>query len=61
MQRFYGPPCNCSELGKLGYTLNGYYLVNGSKSSSEIEVLLCRFKLQPGENESNISETIIKI
>ena len=53
VQRFYGPPGNCSELGKLGYTLNGYYLVNGSKSSRQIEIVLCRFKLPPGEKNSN--------
>jgi len=51
---FYGPPSNCTDLAKLGYTLNGYYLVNGSKSSSNIEVVLCRFQLPLGVNESNI-------
>ena len=25
--QFYGPAANCHELGKLGYALNGYYLV----------------------------------
>lgn len=25
--RFVGPPNNCSELGLLEYTLNGYFLV----------------------------------
>lgn len=53
VQRFYGPPCNCGELGKLGYTLNGFYLVNGSTNSMQIGIVLCRFKLPPGENESN--------
>ena len=24
--RFYGPPSNWNELGKLGYTLNGYLM-----------------------------------
>ena len=52
--RFYGPASNCKELGKLGYTLNGYYLVNGSKTSNQIVITFCRFKLPPGENESNI-------
>ena len=51
---FYGPPSNCTDLAKLGYTLNGYYLVNGSKSSSNIEVVLCRFQLPPGVNKSDI-------
>ena len=27
--RFYGPASNCDELAKLGYTLNGYYWVDG--------------------------------
>ena len=27
ISRFYGPPANCSDLMKLGYTLNGFYLV----------------------------------
>ena len=52
-ERFYGPPSNCSELSKLGFTLNGYYIVKGSKNSSQIEIVLCRFRLPPGENESN--------
>jgi len=53
VQRYYGPPNNCSDLGKLGYTLNGYYLANAVKNTSQIEMLLCRFKLKPGDNESN--------
>ena len=51
---FYGPPGNCTDLSKLGYTLNGYYLVNGSKSSSSIEVVLCRFQVPSGVNQSNL-------
>jgi len=31
--RFYGPARNCNELGKLGYALNGYYLVKGKDES----------------------------
>ena len=27
IKSFYGPPTSCSELGALGHTLNGYYLV----------------------------------
>ena len=30
---FYGPAASCDELGKIGYILNGYYLVNGQKDS----------------------------
>lgn len=51
VKRFYGLPSNCSELVKLGYTLNGYYLVNGT-NSKQIEVNLCRFQQPPGSNES---------
>jgi len=56
---FYGPPTNCSDLGKLGYTLNGYYLVNGAKIQNQIEVVLCRFQLAPGENESIFQNNIL--
>jgi len=38
---FHGPPANCIELQKIGYTLNGYYLVNSSGSNNEIEVVRC--------------------
>ena len=46
-ERFYGPASNCDEQGKLGYTLNGYYLVKGKDESlgNSIEAVLCRFKL----------------
>ncbi len=36
-------------------------MVNGSKTSRQIEITLCRFKLQPGENESNIVTKNIQI
>ena len=59
-KRFYGPATNCTELSKLGYTLNGYYLVNGnkneSKKSKNIKVVDCRFKKpygKEGEKQSN--------
>ena len=51
--RFYGPATGCNDLGKLGYTLNGYYLVHGNNkeirssnidSNSQIEVVECRFR-----------------
>lgn len=38
--QFLGPPTNCSDLGKLGYTLNGYYLVKGS---SKMSIVYCMF------------------
>lgn len=60
-KRFYGPPANCSDLKKLGYTLNGYYLVKGSDVSSKgkIKVIFCRFK-QPLSGEK-LSNTIFSI
>ena len=43
---FYGPPTTCEELWKLGYTLNGYYLVKGKVklNSGQIQVVYCQFK-----------------
>ena len=29
---FYGPPTNCSDLSRLGYTLNGYWLLPSQTS-----------------------------
>ena len=52
---FYGPATNCNELGKLGYTLNGYYLVKGNGESyihQGIEVVFCRFQLPPNSKSS---------
>jgi len=45
--RFYGPASNCNELGKLGFTLNGYYLVKGKDESvsNSVEAVFCRFNL----------------
>ncbi len=51
--RFYGPATSCEELGKLGYTLNGLYLVDCADKSMEgkIEVIECRFKQPHGSKE----------
>ena len=42
-----GPATSCEELGKNGYTLNGYYIVKGksqpSSGSNKIEVVYCQF------------------
>jgi len=45
---FYGPPTSCSDLGKIGYTLNGYYLVKrkDNSNSSKIATVFCSFKKQ---------------
>ena len=53
--RFYGPATSCGELGKLGYTLNGLYLVDCKDKSNKgrIEVIICRFKQPNGSKEGN--------
>jgi len=49
MKRFYGPPTSCEELGKLGYTLNGFYLIKGidESNSTRIKTVYCQFKQPP--------------
>jgi len=48
--RFYGPPTNCYDLGKLGHTLNGYYLVKGNESSNKNKMVTvyCAFQQAQG-------------
>ena len=66
-RRFYGPPTNCSDLSKLGYTLNGFYQVKSNFSAvndssndddvdtSNVETIYCAFKQPDGTfNSSNI-------
>jgi len=48
VQRVYGNPFSCRDVGMLGYTLNGYYLVNGSGIAQRFGVAFCQFKLPPG-------------
>ena len=58
---FYGPPTNCSDLSRLGYTLNGYYFVKTDESNNEVKNLqsiYCAFK-QP-EGPFNSSSTLEK-
>ena len=52
VKRFYGFPSNCSDLGRLGYTLNGFYLVNGTNNRN-IEIVLCRFQQPARKNDGN--------
>jgi len=66
-RRFYGPPTNCSDLSKLGYTLNGFYQVKSNCSAvndssnadavdtTNVETIYCAFKQPDGTfNSSNI-------
>lgn len=62
IRRFYGPPTNCSELAQLGYTLNGFYLVQSNNTSIlnsnhglKIETIYCAFK-QPDQFNPNAVE-----
>ena len=47
---FEGPPTSCATLAKIGYTLNGYYLIKGKDQQSKnirpnkIQIVFCRFK-----------------
>ena len=45
-RKFYGPPTNCSDLGKLGHNLNGYYLVKSSDPSQKNKMMTvyCAFR-----------------
>jgi len=54
-KRFYGPPTSCDDLNKLGYTLNGYYLIKGKEKSnaSQIQVTYCRFHQPTGVKLGN--------
>ncbi len=52
--QFYGPLANCSDLSKLGYTLNGFYQVspyniNTNSNDIKIETIYCTFK-QPEDS-----------
>jgi len=60
-ERFYGVPKSCSELETFGYTLNGYYLVNGTASSHHIEISLCKFQQPLAANESKYTISLLHI
>ena len=45
-KRFYGLATSCNELGKLGYTLNGLYLVDCKDQSKKS--IYCQFKQPNG-------------
>jgi len=61
---FYGPPTNCSDLSKLGYTLNGFYLVKSpiitNASTAEIETIHCSFR-QPKNFNASLLESRVGI
>jgi len=66
--RFYGPPTNCSDLTRLGYTLNGFYLVKAASSNNStknpvsnethIKTIFCAFKQEGAFNASLVEKRI---
>jgi len=62
---FYGPPTNCSDLTRLGYTLNGYYLVKNPalsddfKKTTKIETVFCAFKQEGTHNPLLVQQEVI--
>ena len=51
--RFYGPATSCEELLKIGYTRNGFYLVQGVNATSNrhVEMVECLFTNSNGAKE----------
>jgi len=63
---FYGPPTNCSDLTRLGYTLNGFYQVNKATTNEEkilnmtrLETIYCLFKQEGIYNPSLVEKPVI--
>ena len=61
---FFGPATNCSELSKLGYTLNGFYLVKTKVSPTanttdnivtKLDTVYCSFKQPEGTMNRSIN------
>jgi len=53
-KRFYGPATSCEELLKIGYTRNGFYLVQGNATSNNghhVEIVDCLFAHPNGVKE----------
>ena len=60
---FLGPPTSCSDLSRLGYTLNGYYIVNQvtdlvKHEVINLETVYCTFKQLEGS--SNLPTVVEK-
>jgi len=60
---FYGPPTNCSDLSRLGYTLNGYYLVKSDAGNEvrNLKGIYCAFKQPEGSMDSSRIENPIGV
>jgi len=70
-RKFYGPPTNCSDLARLGYTLNGYYLVQHNYANTvtkhsynfsislETDIVYCTFKQESTFNPSLMEHRLV--
>ncbi len=65
LRQFYGPPTNCSDLSRLGYSLNGFYLVKNPlvdatfPQTTRIETVYCAFKQEGTYNPLNVQKAVI--
>ena len=63
-QKFYGQPSNCSDLSNMGYTLNGFYMVqpadHNNGNETKLETIFCAFQQPEGAafNSSAIEKRI---
>ena len=64
---FFGPPTNCSDLTRLGYTLNGYYMIGRSTNvgkSTHITTLYavyCTFKQERTFDSSRVAKLVMPL
>jgi len=70
--KFYGPPTNCSDLSRLGYTLNGFYIVRKSDDTVgltinrtdaiKLEAIFCAFEQPEGIfNPSSVEKRVAQL
>jgi len=63
---FYGPPTNCSDLSRLGYTLNGFYQIKNPVLSdkltktTKLETVYCAFKQEGTYNPILVQQAVIQ-
>ena len=61
IRQFYGPPANCSDLTRLGYTLNGFYLVKKPSNDEKIttlDIIHCAFQQEGTYNPSLVEKPV---
>ena len=66
LKLFYGPPTNCSDLSRLGYTLNGFYMVknlalsDNLKKTTKLDTVYCAFKQERAFNPFLVQQAVIQ-